>query len=325
MNQYDRTAYVRLNSYQRQSLLESLTALHPNLKFKRFACFERFGMRTDTAIYELEGSEFVFVPGDSVTLGWSSFAVGPDEKTSREFEDTLAEYGAGELLSLLADTLSPERTATVGPMLAECRLREIGWHTVAADSPKLTPRQQEAIEKFQSRSGRMLTIHKSLRLTRTDGGTLIELYEPRSYEQLLHGLRRDCFALPTEDEWEYLCGGGSRTLWRWGDSFDYGMRIRHFDDPELAGKPYELELPNQFGLSIAYDPYRYEVVDAPCLLKGGDGGSNICGGLGVAMGYLPVATAFRCWPDDNMLKEYKLDIGGDHTFYRRIIRLSENA
>lgn len=49
--------------------------------------------------------------------------------------------------------------------------------------------------------------------------------------------------------------------------------------PRIAYKPYELELPNQFGLSTAYDLYWYGGVDAPCLLKGGDGGSNICGGL----------------------------------------------
>ena len=41
-----------------------------------------------------------------------------------------------------------------------------------------------------------------------------------------------------------------------------------------------MEEPNFFGLSIAYDPYMREVVQADRLTTcGGDGGCNICGGL----------------------------------------------
>ena len=44
-------------------------------------------MRTETAVYELDGAEFVFVPGDTVTLGWESFADGLDADTQADMAD----------------------------------------------------------------------------------------------------------------------------------------------------------------------------------------------------------------------------------------------
>ncbi len=31
--------------------------------------------------------------------------------------------------------------------------------------------------------------------------------------------------MPIVDEWAYLCGGGCRTLFPWGDGLDYSMRL----------------------------------------------------------------------------------------------------
>ncbi|GGD89587.1 SUMF1/EgtB/PvdO family nonheme iron enzyme [Paenibacillus nasutitermitis] len=322
MTAYLRERYEKLEETERQALLESLTDRYPELVLKRFARFERFGMHTHTAVYELAGSEFVFVPGDTVTLGWESFTSGFDESTRQDVEETLEEYEIPDSETFIRSLMSPVRTAAVGSMLVECKLREIGWRTVDPDSEELTENSKEEIRKFEMSSSRMLTIYKTLRLSRSEAGTVVELYEAVSYETFLQQLQLKGFTLPSEDEWEYLCGGGSRLLWRWGDSFHYDMRIKHFEDPDHVGKPYDLELPNHFGISIAYDPYRFEVVDSPCLFKGGDGGSNICGGLGIALGYLPVATYFRghSW-DESTLEAYKADIGGDYTFYRRVIRL----
>ena len=40
------------------------------------------------------------------------------------------------------------------------------------------------------------------------------------------------------------------------------MRLRWFEDmDEDENRPYDMEEPNFFGLSIAYDPYMREVVD----------------------------------------------------------------
>jgi hypothetical protein len=46
-----------------------------------------------------------------------------------------------------------------------------------------------------------------------------------------------------------------------------------------------------------------------------------CGGLGMALGYLPLATHYRDQDIFDDRFDYRNDIGGDYTFYRRIVRL----
>jgi hypothetical protein len=113
------------------------------------------------------------------------------------------------------------------------------------------------------------------------------------------------------------------------------MKVRHFgelqraaadedsntgDGLRAAERPYDLELPNAFGLYFLGDPYQCELTvsaDGVVRGKGGDGGSAICGGLGVVLGYLPTATAYRD-PYAGELEWPEL-IGYFH--FRRIIRL----
>jgi len=140
------------------------------------------------------------------------------------------------------------------------------------------------------------------------------------YDELLAMLENRGFSLPTADEWAYLCGGGCRTLFPWGDGLDYSMRLRWFEDmDEDENRPYDMEEPNFFGLSIAYDPYMREVVQADRLTTcGGDGGCNICGGPGPFLGFLPCSP--HCKPEvqeDN-------ELNGDYDFYRPIIRLENH-
>ena len=40
------------------------------------------------------------------------------------------------------------------------------------------------------------------------------------YDALLNQLEQQGLSLPTADEWAYLCGGGCRTLFPWGDGVD---------------------------------------------------------------------------------------------------------
>jgi hypothetical protein len=90
----------------------------------------------------------------------------------------------------------------------------------------------------------------------------------------------------TPDEWEYACGAGARTLFRWGqDTPDDGYPFNHPVGPHQE--------PNLWSLMIGRDPYRHEWTTEPKIVCGGDGGGATCGGSGFFLGWLTLATAYR--------------------------------
>lgn len=70
--------------------------------------------------------------------------------------------------------------------------------------------------------------------------------------------------------------------------------------------------PNAFGLSIASDPYKFELVAEVGTTRGGDGGCTICGGSGFFMGWLTLATSYfeeqscRHDPEEPILSGYTI-------------------
>ncbi|MGW4444947.1 hypothetical protein [Streptomyces sp. NPDC004682] len=92
--------------------------------------------------------------------------------------------------------------------------------------------------------------------------------------------------MPSADEWEHACGAGAGTLFRWGDACPLD-RVPYDDStgPHLDR--------NAFGLRIAYDTYSAELSQDPGAVHGGDGGESVCGGYGMFLGWLPLATANR--------------------------------
>ena len=133
--------------------------------------------------------------------------------------------------------------------------------------------------------------------------------------------------LPTCDEWEHACGGGAATLFRWGDDSPmdfyptdtcaehrflkliWALSLGKFAYKPPPAKWNLHQRPNLFGLRIADDPYRSDLVSDGPLALGGDGGCNICGGAGFFLGWLPLATAFRnpygpVSPHENVADDY---------------------
>ena len=313
-----RPQFNQMEITEKQTLMEKLAARY-NMTFLGLQTFDRWNQSCTTGVFEKDGREFVFVPGDTVTLGWNHFAVelNPDSRKDLEylFQEWEMEQDSEELIR---EIMAPVRQAGISPMLVGRKLEELCWEPVKMDDPRLTA-HPDWLKKFRDFAwGDLdsLTLHQSARIERMKVGFQIWIYNQMDYSSLLNQLEQQGLSLPTADEWAYLCGGGCRTLFPWGDRMDYSMHLHHFESPEDEDKPYDMEEPNFFGVSIAYDPYMREVVKAERFTTcGGDGGCSICGGLGIFLGYLPCSP--HCKPEVQEDKE----LNGDYDFYRPIIRV----
>mgnify|MGYP001657607886 CR=1 FL=1 len=313
-----RTQFNQMETTEKQALMESLAARY-TMTFLGLHTFDRWGQSCTTGVFEKDGREFVFVPGDTVTLGWDRFAVGLDQDSREELDDLFQEWEMEQdPEEMIRESMAPVRQAAIGPMLVGRELEELCWEPVTMDDPRLTA-HPDWLKKFRDFAWSdldSLTMHQSARIERTEKGFQICIYNRTDYDELLAGLEKQGLSLPTADEWAYLCGGGCRTLFPWGDGMDYSMHLHHFECPEDEDKPFDMEKPNFFGVSIAYDPYMREVVKAEQFTTcGGDGGRSICGGLGIFLGFLPCSP--HCKPEVQEDKE----LNGDYDFYRPIIRV----
>ncbi len=314
-----RTQFNQMETTEKQALMESLATRY-DMTFLGLHTFNHWGQSSTTGIFKKDGREFVFVPGDTVTLGWEWFAIGLSQDSREELDYLFQEWEMEQdPEEMIRESMAPVRQAAIGPMLVGRELEELCWEPVTMDDPRLTahPDWLKQFREFAWNDLDSLTMHQSARIERTEKGFQICIYNRTDYAELLARLEKQGLSLPTADEWAYLCGGGCRTLFPWGDGLDYSMRLRWFEDmDEEQDRPYDMEQPNFFGLSIAYDPYMREVVQADKLTTcGGDGGRSICGGLGPFLGFLPCSP--HCKPEvqeDN-------DLNGDYDFYRPIIRV----
>ena len=312
-----RPQFNQMDTTEKQTLMESLAARY-DMTFLGLHTFDRWGQSCTTGIFKKDGREFVFVPGDTVTLGWEQFAVGLNQESREELEYLFREWEMErDPEEMIRESMAPVRQAAIGPMLVGRELEEINWEPVKLEDPRLRSEWLEDFRQFALTDRDSLTLVGRARFERDSDSWQVSLYHEVDYLDFQNRLQKQGFSLPTADEWAYLCGGGCRTLFPWGDGLDYSMRLHWFEDmDEDENRPYDMEEPNFFGLSIAYDPYMREVVQADRLTTcGGDGGCNICGGLGPFLGFLPCSP--HCKPEvqeDN-------ELNGDYDFYRPIIRL----
>ena len=315
-----RPQFNQMDTTEKQTLMESLAARY-DMTFLGLHTFDRWDQSCTTGIFEKDGREFVFVPGDTVTLGWEQFAVGLNQESWEELEYLFREWEMErDPEEMIRESMAPVRQVAIGPMLVGRELEEINWEPVKLEDPRLRSEWLEDFRQFALTDRDSLTLAGRARFERDSDSWQVSLYHEVDYLDFQNRLQKQGFSLPTADEWAYLCGGECRTLFPWGDGLDYSMRLRWFEDmDEDENRPYDMEEPNFFGLSIAYDPYMREVVQADRLTTcGGDGGCNICGGLGPFLGFLPCSP--HCKPEVQEDKE----LNGDYDFYRPIIRVENH-
>ena len=71
-----RPEFHQMETAEKQALMERLAARY-TMAFLGLHTFDRWGQSCTTGVFEKDGREFVFVPGDTVTLGWDPYARRP--------------------------------------------------------------------------------------------------------------------------------------------------------------------------------------------------------------------------------------------------------
>ncbi|WP_339237891.1 hypothetical protein MKX40_26640 [Paenibacillus sp. FSL R5-0517] len=347
MEALGRDMWQELNTQDKEAWMRKLIHQLPEgMVYEGLETFERFGQRIQTGVFTHEEERFVFVPGNRITLGWDRWQHGMNEETSGDLHETVSEYGVEDVDSFLASQMSPVRTVNIAPMLVECETISLGWIEVSEEEAFAQEDSDfpAALEQFKQSEIREYELHQQFRLIRQseDEVRILWFNEGIELEDVVREEAAAGFGLLTEDEWEYIYGGGCRTLFPWGDSFDYTMRLRHFGSvegmdetvdgsaetassrvEEKDDRAYDLELPNFFGIKFAGDPYKYELTldsAGDVMPKGGDGGSLICGGTGPLVGFLPAAAVY--YRDVNA-SELDWEDLMDSMYYRRVVRLTK--
>ena len=128
-----RPKFNQMEPAEKQALMERLAARY-TMAFLGLHTFDRWGQSCTTGVFEKDGREFVFVPGDTVTLGWDHFAVGfnPDSRWELDylFQEWEMECDSEEMIR---ESMAPVRQAAIGPMLVGRELEELCWESVKMD------------------------------------------------------------------------------------------------------------------------------------------------------------------------------------------------
>ena len=340
--------YDLLSISDKKVLLNTLVAIY-NLELICFKEFKAFEKSTYTAVYRSnDGIEFVFVPGDTVTLGLNfknkplqdifndenlaelvyPFVEGYEEeifseedvqtKISETLED---EEVLSNIETYFTHNFTQEDEFVIHPLLVQKEYSETCWIPISDEELRQNKAWQQMIENAKKAGLSETMVHNTVCLYKIDDSNWCgKLYEEATFKKLLQDIENHGYSLPTQREWEYLAGKGCRTIFPWGNNIDFSMNLKHMEWMDNDGA-YTLEKENFFGLIIGDDPYCREIVydDGEFSYKGGDGGRNICGGLGVVWGYLPVSPYFQ---DSEMV--IGDNINGGYDFFRRVIRINDN-
>ena len=335
--------YDLLSVYDKKELLNKIANTY-DLEVIGFKEFSVFNKSTYTADFRSkEGIEFVFVPGESVKLGidfkgrkpseifdeenlydlaYSFIDEYEDETDSQDYITKIKEkIYDNEFVSTIEDYLnnnfSKEETALMHPLLVQKDYSETCWKDILDEELKENKEWQTMIENAEKKGISEITVHKSICLYKENESWHGKVYRESKFKELLQDITDTGYFLPTKREWEYLAGKGCRTIFPWGNNMDFSMKLKHIEWSD-NDEEYTLEKENFFGIYIADDPYCREIVydDGIFSYKGGDGGRNICGGLGSVWGYFPVSPYFE--EKDEEIGEY---INGGYDFFRRVIRI----
>ncbi len=243
-----------------------------------------------------DGAEAVLVPGGTATLGLSVAGFVPPESMLQMWppiRDSVELYASMNLLEYLDRVTSPRREVQIPTLVVECNKRQQGWRRLPERDPAAdtwaAARQLEPHRTYRSGS-----IGDRMGQLRIRTGADPSRYEVDERVQIRHGellesMREQGFGLLNRDEWEYCCGAGARSLFRWGGECPW----EHYPDDTSWEQLPRLHQPNGFGLFINQaSTYAPEVLADPKERVGGDGGARIGAGLPPLLVWMVLASAF---------------------------------
>jgi hypothetical protein len=270
---------------------------------------EYAGRRARTAVFDVDGVAFALVPARQVRVGYDVDRFCPTADQVDSYRESAEAFGLpDDIRAYVAERTSPPRTVSVPALLVAVEAVQAGLTAMPVDEPAVLRRVDELLQTV-AKSGSAMPEQVEWAgfgraLLAPDGSVRAAwMYDTPCYDDEVARLAALGRRLLTPDEWEYACGAGATSLFRWGDTYPGGPRspFRRDDIYTYAsgdGDPWSARTgphrePNLFGLAIGQDPYRDERTADPAVICGGDGGSMVCGGSGEFVSWLTVATAYR--------------------------------
>ncbi|SCG44233.1 hypothetical protein [Micromonospora coxensis] len=238
------------------------------------------------ALFDRGGMRFALVPGGRPMLGYDAARFRPAAEQAASYADSADEYGLPPLLEHVEAMTSPVRSVEMPAMLVAVQAFDPCEIVLAPEDPRVLELvasvgdRLRGVSTLQSGGGLTVEFDQTGRVVRAAATGEV------SYDEAMAALASVGLRTATADEWEWACGAGVTTLFRWGD--------------DCPGDGYPSDYPtgrhaqeNLWGLAIGQDPYRHEVTTERTVVCGGDGGSATCGGSGFFLGWLTLATAYR--------------------------------
>jgi len=322
MNQLTITQWQEMTSGDRETYSRQLVDVLPTgFVFRKIDRYELGLQKHEVALFEFAGAIFALIPSAEVILGYDPNRFWePSSEELESWNNTCVEYGISRSIheQIAAVTLRP-RMVRVGSMLVETSPRELGWETICPDTPEIK-NDIESCKGYLIQSSKVIAALEgaSLRVSQNASGIITaEICRHPTHGELCRVLLESSFRFPTSDEWEYICGSGAQTLFRWGDHIPCD---RYPNEKKSGDADWNLHrIPNSFGINIAFDPYKRELLKEPDMTRGGDGGGTICGGSGFFMGWLTLATAY--YESSVCKRDPKELIDPEFTIGRRVLAL----
>lgn len=256
---------------------------------------EYAGRHGRVAVFERDGRRFALVPAARVRLGYDGGSFRPTPAQAASYAQSAHEHGLPDLADFVDAATSPVRHVELPALLVSTHAATVGVQEVGADHPEVaevverTARVWRILGRTPATVDGVRTLQTpGVRVTVDASGTILRavLTRPVAHGEAIESLAVHGLRATTPDEWEYACGAGVATLFRWGDGCpDRGNPVEDRTGPHRES--------NFFGLAIGQDPYQAERSSDPSVACGGDGGTAVHHERGAFLEWLTLATAYR--------------------------------